>query len=237
VTAEKETRLELERSNRALDDFAYVASHDLRAPLRDIDNLAKWVNEDLDDVPEATARHLGLLRQRVGRMDRLLTELLEYSRAGRVFAEPERFDTDSLIESVQGVVPTRDGIDVRYDVPTYELVTPRPPLELILRNLIGNAIRHHDRDEGRVDVSLRVEDGFAVFRVADDGPGIEPRYHERIFEMFQTLRTSDRVDGTGMGLALCRKLASVHDGELTVESDGRGTTFTCRWPTTWKRRP
>lgn len=237
ITAEKERHLELQRSNRALDDFAFIASHDLRAPLRDIDNLATWIANDLDDLPEPSARHLATLRQRVSRLDRLLMDLLAYSRAGRVFAKPERFLLSDVFASMRALVPHVEGFDVIFPETDLQLDAPRPPLETILRNLIANAIKHHHRDHGRVEIAVDPTESEVVFHVRDDGPGIPPSLHDRAFGMFQTLQPRDRVEGTGMGLALVKKLIEGYDQRIWLDSDeGRGSTFSFTWPIAWSNR-
>ena len=151
---------ELARSNAELDQFAYVASHDLKAPIRAIDSLATWIAEDAGDaLPDESARHLALLRQRAKRMERLLDSLLAYSRAGRREAAPEPVDTAALAREVAEMVAPPEGFDVRVEGDFPVVVTPRAPLALVLRNLVGNAIKHHDRPDGRVTVSARVLDG------------------------------------------------------------------------------
>ena len=152
----RERTAELARSNAELDQFAYVASHDLKAPIRAIDSLATWIDEDAGDaLPDGSARHLALLRQRAKRMERLLDSLLAYSRAGRSEAAPEPVDTAALARDVAETVAPPGGFDVRVegDFPVVE--TARAPLALVLRNLVGNAIKHHDRPDGRVTVSAR----------------------------------------------------------------------------------
>ena len=227
---------ELARSNAELDQFAYVASHDLKAPIRAIDSLAAWIAEDAGDVlPPDSARHLDLLRRRAGRMEGLLDSLLAYSRAGRTGAPPRPVDTADLVREVAETVAPPGGFDVRIegDLPVVE--TAPTPLALVLRNLIGNAIKHHDRADGRVTVSARVLDteagGYAEFTVADDGPGIEAAYRDRVFGLFQTLRPRDEVEGSGMGLAIVKKTVESWGGEVVLEpSDARGATFRFTWP-------
>lgn len=227
---------DLERSNRDLDEFAYVASHDLKAPLRDIDTLAGWIDEDAGaSLADGTRRHLQTLRDRIGRMERLLDDLLEYSRAGRVRHEPEQLDVRRLVEDAIALaaLPAELTVHVTGDAPPIRAA--RVPLELVLRNLLANAAKHHDRPDGRVDVSIEADGEVLRIAVADDGPGIAPEYHERIFAMFQTLKPRDEVEGSGMGLAVVRKMAEAHGGRVRVESAGRGATFTVTWPTGARR--
>ena len=222
---------ELARSNDELDRFAYVASHDLKAPIRAIDSLAAWIEEDAADaLPGASSEHLRLLRGRAARMEGLLDGLLAYSRAGRGEAAAEPVDVAALVaEAVETVTPPQ-GFDVRVEGDPPAVETARAPLALVVRNLVGNAIKHHDRPDGRVTVAARVEGGRLSVEVADDGPGIAPEYQGRVFEMFQTLRPRDEVEGSGMGLAIVKKTVEARGGEISVASTGRGTTFRVLWP-------
>jgi len=228
---------ELERSNKELDDFAYVASHDLKAPLRDIDSLATWIEEDASEIlPEESSRHLATIRDRIGRMERLLDDLLRYSRAGRVFHQPEAFEIRAVIDEVLSVTAPPDHFELVVTGDAPQLRAPRVPLELALRNLVQNAIKHHHGDRGRIEIAVAEEAERVSIAVFDDGPGIAPEFHERIFRMFQTLRPRDEVEGSGMGLAVVKKVVEAHGGVVTVESAlGSGTTFRFTWPREWRR--
>ena len=231
---------ELEEANAELDNFAYVASHDLRAPLRAIENLASFIAEDLgEDMPEDSARHLALLRSRIKRLDGLLTGLLEYSRVGRTDAALKETDLTVLIEqSADLVVPDGFHMELTGEFPVVN--TAATPLQQIVRNLIDNAVKHHDSDTGRIAIDGRVHANTFVFKVSDDGPGIEPRYHERVFKLFQTLKARDKVEGSGMGLAILKKVVESHGGRIRIESDPaveRGTTFTVEWPVSATNSP
>jgi signal transduction histidine kinase len=223
---------ELERRNQELDDFAYVASHDLKAPLRAIHNLATWVIEDTGNtLPEAALSHVALLQQRVQRMDNLLAGLLEYSRIGRITGETSAIDTSNLVKQTLDVcdIPAGFAITVADSMPV--LTAPRVLLELIFRNLIGNAVKHHDRGRGQITITGQDRGADVEFTVTDDGPGIPKEYYGRIFQMFQTLKPRDEVEGSGMGLALVKKTLDVHGGTIQVEpAPRRGTTFRFTWP-------
>ena len=221
----------LERTNRELDQFAYVASHDLKAPLRGIANLSQWVEEDLGAlVPNATREHLNLMRGRVHRMEALIDGILEYSRAGRVSVEPETVDTGRLTrESVELLaVPPHVRIEIAPDLPT--LVTERLPLQQVLLNLVGNAVKHSRGADAVVRVHGAPADGRYEFRVTDNGPGIAPAFHDRIWGVFQTLEARDKVEGTGIGLALVKKIVEGRGGRVWVDSaEGHGATFGFTW--------
>lgn len=228
---------DLERSNAELDRFAYVASHDLKAPLRGIRNLAEWIAEDVAATASGDTReNLRLLNSRVDRLDSLLESLLTYSRVGRKVSSAEAVDTARLVDEISDYLAPRAGFTVKCAGAMPQLMTAKAPLEQVLRNLINNALKHHDRDHGEVRVSARELDDVVEFRVEDDGPGIPPEFHERVFMMFQTLKPRDQVEGSGMGLAIVKKTVESVRGHIRVEATGaaRGTTFVFSWP---KRLP
>lgn len=226
---------ELERSNAELDNFAYVASHDLKAPLRGIRNLTEWIAEDLGtSASDDTKENLALLHRRVDRLDKLLESLLQYSRVGRRQDSITDIDTAKLVADIAEYLAPRAGFTVVCEGAMPRLTTARPPLEEVLRNLIGNALKHHDREQGVVTVSASEIGDTVTFRVRDDGPGIPPEFHEKVFQMFQTLQPRDRVEGSGMGLAIVKKTIESVGGRVRVESapPARGTTFVFTWPKT-----
>jgi PAS domain S-box-containing protein len=223
---------ELERSNQDLDQFAYIASHDLKAPLRAIDHLSTWVLEDVGHLlPDRSHEHLEKMRSRIKRMEGLLDDLLTYSRAGRYRGEAGWVDTNELVARVIDTVSPPAGfvISVKGKLPA--LFTYAAPLETVLRNLVSNAIKHHDKPTGSVQISATESEEMIEFSVADDGPGIDPTFHERIFQMFQTLRPRDQVEGSGIGLAVVDKIVNSVGGRVSVDSvQGRGATFRFTWP-------
>ena len=223
---------QLEASNRELDQFAYVASHDLKAPLRGIANLSSWIEEDLGDgATEDTREHLELLRGRVHRMDGLIDGILQYSRAGRVREMPEPVDVGELLRDVVDLLAPPAHLEVRIPDALPRLVTERLPLQQVLMNLIGNAVKYNSSPEPWVEVAARDLGGAFEFSVADNGPGIAPEYHDRIFGIFQTLQARDKVEGTGIGLSLVKKLVESRGGRIRVESaEGAGATFHFTWP-------
>jgi PAS domain S-box-containing protein len=222
----------LARSNRELDQFAYVASHDLKAPLRGIANLTKWLEEDLEHALTDETRHqMELLQGRVRRMESLIDGILQYSRVGRMKNRVEQVNIGELLDDVIDLLapPASFTIDVSPDMPV--LLTPRSLLEQVFMNLIGNAIKHHHRLDGRIEVTAQERGAFYEFVVSDDGPGIASQYHDRIFVIFQTLQARDQVEGTGVGLSLVKKIVEYQGGGITLESEeGQGATFRFTWP-------
>lgn len=228
---------ESERRARDLEQFAYVASHDLKAPLRGIANLSEWLKEDLQDrlTPE-TQEQLDLLRDRVARMNALIEGLLAYSRIGRAAGSLERVDVGELVREVVDSLdpPPEFQVEIAPDLPT--LHTDRLHLSQVFANLIANALRHHDREAGLVRIACRAEGARWVFSVEDDGPGIPPEFRHKIFLMFQTLAVKDYGVNTGIGLALVKKLVEEHGGTIHFEDadlgrdSRRGSRFVFSWP-------
>lgn len=231
----EERTQELERSNQELDRFAYVASHDLKAPLRAIEHLAAWIAEDAGELlPPASVEHLIKMRGRITRMESLLDDLLTYSRAGRVRGDASKVVTHKLLQGVIETVAPPQGFVITFPDDLPELVTYRAPLETVFRNLLGNAIKHHPQATGCIQIECSDGGDFVEFCVRDDGDGIAPEFHERIFEMFQTLRPRDHVEGSGIGLAVVKKIVESAGGTIRVESAaGKGSTFCFTWPKMW----
>ena len=244
LSERREVELELEskqaellRSNKDLEQFAYVASHDLKAPLRAIELLVQWIVEGLNGYDANNVQeNLGLLGRRTQRLNRLLDDLLAYSRAGRKVGDHRKTNCHELVLDVIQLLNPPAGFTVTIDgeLPTFE--TYPAPLEQVFRNLIGNAIKHHPGPEGRIAVSCDDGGSHYLFAVRDDGEGIPIQYAERVFEMFQTLKPRDQVEGSGMGLAIVNRIVQWQHGRVWLEPapGGRGTVFKFEWK---KRNP
>ncbi len=223
---------QLERSNRDLEDFAYIASHDLKTPLSGIKSAALWIEEDLQDLSEGSRKLLGLMRSRINRMERLLDDLLAFSRVGRTDTALGETRVADIVESIIEVLQPPAHIRVRVDGDLPVIFTAGAQLEQVLRNLVDNAIKHHDKKSGEVVISGKRAGDFVEFDVRDDGPGIRPEFHEKIFQLFQTLKRRDEVEGSGMGLAIVKRLVERQNCSIAVYStgDGTGTRFHFNWP-------
>jgi PAS domain S-box-containing protein len=239
ITQEKEaTRLmaqyteELEKKNKELDQFAYVVSHDLKAPLRGINNLSLWIEEDLEGKLEAdTKNNLDLMRKRVKRMEGLIDGILQYSRAGRIKHETAEFNLKATLEElINNLAPDEKfKITLQEDLPN--LKTEKIAIEQVFANYISNALKYNNNPTPTVDVSYIVKDGFYEFCVADNGPGIEKEFHEKVFVIFQTLQARDTYESTGVGLAIVKKMVEDKGGRVWIESEkGLGTKFYFSWP-------
>lgn len=222
----------LQKRNQELDQFAYVVSHDLKAPLRAIANLSSWIEEDLSDaMTEDTSHQMNLLRGRVHRMEALIEGLLQYSRVGRIQVASETVQVEKLLAEIIDSLAPPPGFSVEFSSGMPTFVTERLPLQQVFANLISNAIKHNRRGWGNVEISVKELDDFYEFAVADDGPGIAPQYHEKVFAIFQTLEARDKVENTGIGLSLVKKIVEGQGGNISLESaEGNGATFRFTWP-------
>ena len=224
---------ELVRTNRELDAFAYAASHDLRAPLRGIANLSQWIEEDLTangELRTDTREMLALMRSRMHRMEALIDGILQYARAGKIAQHVERVSVRRIVQDVLDLVPIPAGATVDIgELPEFE--TASLPLQQIFLNLVGNAFKYADRPDPTVTIEASDAGRFYEFSVADNGPGIPAQFHERIWGIFQTLEARDKIEGTGIGLSLVKKLVEHQGGRAWVESEtGQGATFRFTWP-------
>ena len=232
ITWRKRLELELRQANANLEEFTYVASHDLKSPVRGISDLVQWLVEDLGAAATPSIQHnLDRVGIRIRRLERIIDDLLEYARAGRVSSELVLIDARALVRDALEVQPVPSGFEVTIMSSASLFKAAKVPLETVLRNLIGNAIKHHDQKNGKVGVTVEDDAAYCLFTVADDGPGIPIEAQERVFRMFQTLTASER-EGSGMGLALTKRLVEAHGGHVTLESqDGqRGAKFRVWWP-------
>ena len=232
ITRRSTLQLELRQANANLEEFMYAASHDLKSPLRGISDLVDWISEDLGSgVAPDVARNLVRVNDRVRRLDRVIDDLLAYARAGATSSDEVMVDPHAFIEALLELLPRPPGFVVTAHVTAQPFVTSRAPLESMLLNLISNAIHHHDRSAGRIEIRAEDDGRYCVFRIADDGPGIPPEHHERVFRMFQSLARGAQRH-SGIGLALTKRLVEGHGGWIKLDSKegARGATFSVWWP-------
>lgn len=234
----EKTNQRLERTNKELETFAYVASHDLKSPLRGIAQLSSWIDEDLEAKEfSEVEKHTRMLRNRIQRMEKLLDDMLVFYRAGKTDGAITTIEVAHIATELFEIQNTKPGLRLVLgnNLPTFE--TLGTPFEQILRNLFSNAIKHHDTGEGVIQIDAgTINNDFYEFSVSDDGPGIPSKFQERVFGMFQTLKSRDEMEGSGMGLALIKKIVETYGGKISVFSAGRGCRFTFTWPIHINRR-
>lgn len=232
ITLRKRMELALQQANSNLEEFSYVASHDLKSPLRGISDLVEWITDDLGNAASQTVqKNLERVAVRVKRMERMIEDLLSYARAGRKNTELSIVDIKKLIDGILEVQPLPTGFVIKQNISVTPFKTARVPLETVLRNLLSNAVNHHDKNVGVIEVEAEEDDSDCLIRIRDDGPGIPLKAHERVFKLFQTLTASER-GGSGIGLAVSKRLVESHGGSITlqVEEGKRGVQFSVRWP-------
>tara|TARA_B100000780_G_C21120147_1_gene453649 strand:+ start:587 stop:3364 length:2778 start_codon:yes stop_codon:yes gene_type:complete len=223
---------ELEAINKELDQFAYIVSHDLKAPLRAINNLSIWIEEDLGEHFEGDIKeNFTLLRGRVGRMENLINGILQYSRAGRLKYKNERTDVNVLVQEISEstILKENSGVKILNQLPVF--YTEKIALQQVFSNLISNGIKYNSKDNQVIEISCVDKKDHYEFTVKDNGDGIEPEFHDKIFQIFQTLNARDKVESTGVGLAIVKKILDEKKCSISLESEiNVGSTFTFEWP-------
>lgn len=226
-----QTQAALEKRNQEFEQFTYIASHDLRAPLRAIANLSQWIEEDIAEQLEQENQHqMQLLRGRVYRLEAMFDGLLKYSRAGRLQTKAEWVDVEELLQEViETLAPPADfTIEVAPTMP--RLFTERCQLQQVFSHLIKNALIHHPSPTGTVKISAKQESDGYEFTVSDNGMGIAPQFQERIFQIFQSLQARDTVENIGIGLAIVKKIVESQGGTIRLDSQlGKGAKFSFTW--------
>jgi signal transduction histidine kinase len=221
---------DLRRSNKDLDHFAYIASHDLKAPLNVIKRLVSWVIEDCGSaMPQDCLENLELVMNRANRMEQLLQDLLSYSRIGRDYLEAKELNVKAKVIELLSLIDLPMGFSMKCD--NAQVLVPEVPFGVVLLNLIANAIKHHDSGNAKIQIKVRRTQKANIITVIDNGPGIAKENQERIFDLFETLKPRDEVEGSGMGLSVVKRLVEHYGGNIKVEENRpRGTKFVVHWP-------
>jgi len=223
----KDRTFQLEAANKELSEFAYVVSHDLKAPLRGINQLAEWLVNDYETAFDQSGKEMiGLLRNRISRMENLIEGILQYSRIGRMFGKDEWVDMHQLVCECIDSLAVNDKISIKILNLLPHCYGDRLRISQVFQNLISNAIKYMDKEQGFVEIFSSENDREFIFCVKDNGPGIDKKYFEKIFQIFQTLTPRDERESTGIGLALVKKIIELREGKVWVESElGEGSKF------------
>jgi two-component system sensor kinase FixL len=223
----KQRTAELEAANKELKDFAYVVSHDLKAPLRGISRLAQWLVADYTDAFNKQGKEMiDLLVGRVKRMDSLIDGILHYSRVGRLIGRDEQIDLNTLVKDVIDMLAPLEHIHISFENELPVIIGDKIRIAEVFQNLLSNAIEFMDKSDGKITIGCVDRGSYWKFSIADNGPGIDKRYYEKIFQVFQTLAPRDKHESTGIGLALVKKIVELYGGKIWVESTaGEGSVF------------
>lgn len=232
---------ELRQSNAELESFAYIASHDLKSPLRGIRDLTEFLEEDLLEASNEQSlgseidRNLNRIRLQIDKMTQLVDGVLDYSAVGKRSVENENVDVQELLEEISIDLQLQPH-QIQFDEPMPSFFTSRVHLKQVLENLISNAVKYHpEPNSALVTINVKSNDRFFEFSVSDTGIGIDPKFHQRIFEVFQTLKNNPEVESSGIGLAIVKKIVDTYGGHISVQSKlGSGATFVFTWPKSTK---
>ena len=228
----KENITLLQRKNQELDQFAHIVSHDLKAPLRGIDNVVSWIQEDhAGEISPKLTEYIEIIKGRLIRTENLIHGILSYARIGKEKQEKEEVDLTQLVDEISEAIIVKSGIKVIISSKLPKLFTEKVPLLQVFSNLIGNAVKHHDKKNGLIKVYHQEHISHYEFFVEDNGPGIGKNYHNKIFVIFQTLHERDMVESTGVGLAIVKKILDDRNQKINIISDaGKGAIFSFTWP-------
>ena len=223
---EKQTKQQ-ETLIKELESFAYIISHDLKTPLRGIASLADWIAQDYSDKLDDTGKeYIELLKSRVTRLEKLIDGVLTYSRAGRVEANLEETDFNQLVTDTIEMIAPPANVKINIENTLPKSFTYKVPMSQVFANLISNAIKHNDKAQVNISIGSEEDGKFWKFHIRDNGPGIEKEFHEKIFQIFQTLKTKDEMNSTGIGLSVVKKIIESNGGKIWIESkQGEGSTF------------
>jgi signal transduction histidine kinase len=221
----------LQRKNQELDQFAHIVSHDLKAPLRGIDNVLSWIEEDhAHELPPKVREYLDLIKGRITRLENLIQGILSYARIGKESNVKEKVNINVLLTEIIENLPRKTGMKVRVQNAMPVLHTEKFPLIQIFTNLISNAIKYHNKQNGEIKIYYKEDRDRYTFFVEDDGPGIDKAYHNKIFGIFQTLMEKDTFESTGIGLAIVKKVLDDRNEQINVTSQpGKGSVFSFTW--------
>jgi signal transduction histidine kinase len=222
----------LEKIQEEFRNFVYIVSHDFKAPLRSIKHLSEWIEEDYgDQVPKEAKKDLGTMRNCVSKLEKMLEGLLELSRVGRM---PQCIDSFNFKQTIEDIIEAKGcekkvSVDVQENIS--ELVTDRTLLKQVLAHLVENAVKFNPNEHPKVELSVRDVEDFIEISISDNGPGIPPEHHEKVFGVFASLIPQSQMENTGMGLPIVKKIVENFGGTIELGSGAhQGTTVRFYWP-------
>jgi signal transduction histidine kinase len=218
---------ELRNANKELQEFAHIAAHDLKTPLRGIGTLAEWFSTDYADIfDEQGQKQVKMLMERAKRADKLVDSILQYTSAGQLMEEQEQLDLNTVLPEIIREIDPPENINIIVESKQPVLICKKTHIRQVFRHLLSNAVKHMDKEKGQIKVGCTEKEGFWKFSVTDNGPGIDQKYFKKIFKIFQTLSPSDETESTGIGLSIAKKIVNMNSGRIWVESEiGKGSTF------------
>jgi len=228
---------ELKRTNKELQEFAYITAHDLKTPLRGIGTLTEWLSTDYaDKFDEQGQKQVKLLTERAKRADKLVDSILQYSSAGHFREEQEQVDLNTMLPEIIHEIEPPENIEITVEKKLPVLTCGKTSIGKVFHNLLNNAVKYMDKEKGQIKVGCIEEEGYWEFSIADNGPGIDEKYFKKIFKIFQTLSPPDETESTGIGLSIAQKIVKMNAGRIWVESEvGKGSTFFFTLPKPEKR--
>jgi len=215
----------LEKSNEMLQEYAHIVSHDLKSPLRSIDALVNWIQEDNSGkFDETSLNNFKLIETTLEKMEQLITDVLDYSSIDTKNAETVNVDINLLVNDLIDMLYVPEHIDIKVHKQLPIVKGSKTKLQQLFQNLISNAIKFNDKKYGLIEIGATEELGYLQFFVRDNGMGIDEKFHDKIFKVFHLLRKSK--DSNGIGLSIVKKIVELHEGKIWLESElGKGTTF------------
>jgi light-regulated signal transduction histidine kinase (bacteriophytochrome) len=221
----------LQSANRQLEEYVYIVSHDLKAPLRGLSSLAQFIEEEIGETISTDVQELlNMMKTRTDRMQQMIDGILHYSRMSNASVSKETVDVKQLIINIIDLISLPQNVRIQFPDHLPVLKTEKIKIHEVLQNLILNGIKHNDKSDIQISISYNEFPDHFEFMVMDNGKGIKPEHREKVFGLFQTLLPKDKAEGTGLGLTIVKKIVEQQNGSISLESEfGKGSTFRFTW--------